>query len=59
VIKIDPRAAGARFGYAMALVRLKRYEEARARLTEGMKIHPDRPEFAQALERLRVVAPDK
>jgi hypothetical protein len=42
----------------MALVRLKRYEEARARLTEGMKIHPDRPEFAQALERLRLVAPE-
>ena len=58
VIKIDPRAAAARFGYAMALVRMKRYEEARARLTEDMKIHPDRPEFGQALERLKLLAPE-
>jgi tetratricopeptide (TPR) repeat protein len=58
VIKIDPRAAAARFGYAMALIRMKRYEEARARLTEDMKIHPDRPEFAQALERLKLLAPE-
>jgi tetratricopeptide (TPR) repeat protein len=58
VMKIDPRAAAARFGYAMALVRLKRYEEARLRLTEGMRIHPDRPEFARALDRLRLVAPE-
>jgi tetratricopeptide (TPR) repeat protein len=59
VIKIDPRAAAAaRFGYAMALARLKRYQEARALLEEGMKAYPDRPEFGQALERLRLVAPE-
>jgi tetratricopeptide (TPR) repeat protein len=58
VMKIDPGAAAARFGYAMALVRLKRYQEARARLTEGLKLHPDRPEFAQALDRLRLAAPE-
>jgi tetratricopeptide (TPR) repeat protein len=56
VIASDPRAAAARFGYAMALIRLQRFAEARARLTEGMKLHPERPEFGQALERLKTVA---
>ena len=57
VIAIDPRVAEARFGYAMALVQLKRYDEARRRLTEGMSLHPDRREFADALARLQTVAP--
>ena len=57
VIAIDPSVAEARFGYAMALVQLKRYEEARQRLTEGMSLHPDRREFADALARLQAVAP--
>jgi tetratricopeptide (TPR) repeat protein len=55
VIASDPRAAAARFGYAMALIRLQRFAEARERLTEGLKLHPERPEFAQALERLKTV----
>ena len=41
----------------MALVQLQRYEEARRRLTEGMSLHPDRREFADALARLQAVAP--
>jgi TolA-binding protein len=49
---IDPRAAEAQFGYAMALVQLKRYEEARQRLTEGAVSYPERREFAEALARL-------
>ena len=53
VIAIDPRAAEAQFGYAMALVQLKRYEEARRRLTEGASLYPERREFAEALARLR------
>jgi tetratricopeptide (TPR) repeat protein len=53
VIAIDPRVAEARFGYAMALVQLMRYDEARQRLTEGMRLHPDRREFADALTRLQ------
>jgi tetratricopeptide (TPR) repeat protein len=57
VLAIDPRIAEARFGYAMSLVQLRRYEEARERLTEGMKLHPDRREFADALARLQTVAP--
>jgi tetratricopeptide (TPR) repeat protein len=56
VIATDPRAAAAaRFGYAMALIRLQRFAEARERLSEGIKVHPERPEFAQALERLRTI----
>lgn len=51
-------AAEARFGYAMALVRLQRFQAARDRLTEGMQIHPDRPAFGEALVRLLAAAPD-
>lgn len=59
-VKISPRAlaAEARFGHAMALVRLRRYQDARDRLTEGMKVHADEPGFAQALVRLLAAAPD-
>ena len=56
--KLDPTVAGARFGYAMALVRLRRYQEARDRLVEGMKIHPGQTVFPQALARLLASAPD-
>jgi tetratricopeptide (TPR) repeat protein len=59
VIKIDPRVAEAWSGYGRALVSLKRYEEARDWLTEGMRTHPNQPEFAQALARLLAAAPDK
>jgi len=58
VLKIDPRVAEARFGYAMALVQLKRYQGAGERLTEGMNVHPDQPGFAHALARLLAAAPD-
>lgn len=51
-------AAPARFGYAMALVRLRRYGDARDRLAEAMTIHPDRPAFGRALARLLAAAPD-
>lgn len=59
-IAIAPRetAAAARFGYAMALVRLGHHQEARDRLAEDMKIHSDRPAFAQALARVLACAPD-
>jgi tetratricopeptide (TPR) repeat protein len=53
VLRVDPHMVEARFGYAMALVLLKRYAEARERLTEDAKRYPDRPEFGQALEKLR------
>jgi tetratricopeptide (TPR) repeat protein len=51
-IKLDPRVAEARLGAAMALAGLRRYQDARDRLAEGMKLFPDRPEFAQALASL-------
>jgi tetratricopeptide repeat protein len=57
VIAIDPRVAEARFESAMALVQLQRYDEARRRLAEGMSLHPDRREFADALARLQTIAP--
>jgi hypothetical protein len=42
-------------GYAVSLVALRRFEDAREQLTEGMKLFPERPEFGQALERLRAI----
>jgi hypothetical protein len=36
----------------MALVQLRRYDEARQKLVEGAALHPDRKEFAEALSRL-------
>jgi tetratricopeptide (TPR) repeat protein len=58
-IAIDPLVADAQFGYAMALVGLKRYREARDRLADGMKAHPDRTQFGRALARLLAAAPDR
>ncbi len=58
VIKTDPRVSEARFGHAMALVQLHRYDEALERLDEGARAHPARFEFALALARLLASAPD-
>jgi tetratricopeptide (TPR) repeat protein len=58
VLTIAPRLHEARFGYAMALVRLRRYREARDWLDEAVRTHPDRPEMAHALARLLAAAPD-
>ena len=57
-VRINPRAAEARFNYAMALVRLRRYGDARAWLEESVRAQPDRPELANALARLLASAPD-
>jgi len=46
------------FGYAMALVQLHRYEEARTRLADAVKSYPDQPVFAHGLARLLAAAPD-
>ena len=48
----------ARFGEAMALVRLGRYQEARQRLSEAMERYPAEPAFPHALARLLAAAPD-
>lgn len=55
---IDPQSAEARFGYALTLVRLRRYQKARDRLVEGMQAYPAQLAFAHALARLLAAAPD-
>jgi TolA-binding protein len=57
VIAIDRRAADARFGYAGAVMGLRRYREAREALTEAATRHPDQPRFKDALARLATSEP--
>jgi tetratricopeptide (TPR) repeat protein len=57
-VEANPRAAEARFGHAMALVRLKRWREARASLEESIRVLPDRTDLTHALARLLAAAPD-
>jgi len=56
--KLDPRLPDAPFGHAMALVDLRRYQEARDRLREGVSTFPDNLAFRHALIRLLAAAPD-
>jgi tetratricopeptide (TPR) repeat protein len=58
-LKINPRATPARLGYALALVRLRRYAAARDWLNEAMTLQPDQPVFAHTLARLLAAAPDR
>ncbi len=58
ILRIDPGAVKARFGYAAALIRLKRYHEAGDRLSEAMDLYPNEPSFARAAVRLFAAAPD-
>jgi tetratricopeptide (TPR) repeat protein len=58
VIRANPAVSQAQFGYAMALVRLRRYAQARDRLSGAVKTYPDQPGFAHALARLLAAAPD-
>ena len=58
VLGIDPRIPDAAFGYAMALVSLGRYQEARDRLSEGIASHPAHSGFPHALARVLAAAPD-
>src|SRR5262249_7408961 len=58
VLDREPAQRDAAFGYAMTLVRLQRYQEARDRIVDGMKAHPDQPLFSHALARLLAAAPD-
>ena len=52
VLTLDPKSADARFGYAGALVGLRRYEEALGSLTESTRLFPDQPRFAEARKRV-------
>jgi tetratricopeptide (TPR) repeat protein len=58
VLELDPRIADARFGYAMALVDLGRYGDARDQLRQGTQMFPDHPGFVFALARILSAAPD-
>ncbi len=51
-------ALEARFGEALALVRLARHREARARLEEALRLQPSDPTLATALARLLAASPD-
>lgn len=57
-LRINPRSADARLSYAIALIRLRRWSDARAWLEESISRHPDRPELTNTLARLLVTAPD-
>lgn len=57
-IGASANAADARFGYALALVRLKRYVEARQSLDEAVAQHPDRVDLTDALSRILSASPD-
>src|SRR5262249_49569276 len=54
----DPALKEAMFGYAMALVRLHRYREARDRLRVATTVYADDEVFSHALARLLAAAPD-
>jgi Flp pilus assembly protein TadD len=58
VLALNPAASQARFGQAMALVRLGRYVEARRVLEEAARVHPEQPGFPHALARVLAAAPD-
>ena len=58
IVKADARVAEARFGYAAALIRLRRYSDARDYLTDAMRVYPNEAAFANALARVLAAAPD-
>jgi tetratricopeptide (TPR) repeat protein len=58
ILELDPGLAETWVMYAMTLVRLQRYQEARDRLNEARRVHPDEPELTALLIRLLAAAPD-
>ena len=58
LIEMDPTHADVNFDYALAFIRLQRYVEARDRLIEGRRLHPEQPAFTHALARVLAAAPD-
>ena len=59
VVALEPSNGFARLMQAMALVRLKRHTEAKARLEDGLAAIPDNPDMKHALARLLVASPDE
>jgi tetratricopeptide (TPR) repeat protein len=58
IVKADARVPEARFGYAAALIRLRRWADARDYLAEAMRVYPNELAFAHALARVLAAAPD-
>ncbi len=58
VTAFDPGFLDAWIGRAEALVALRRYREARDWLNDALRVHPNRPELAQLVERI-AAAPDQ
>ena len=57
-LDLAPALADAQFGSALSMVQLGRYRDARDRLVEGMRAHPNEPRFPHALARVLATAPD-
>ena len=58
IVKTDARVPDARFGYAAALIGLRRYADARDYLAEAIRVYPGELAFANALARILAAAPD-
>jgi len=58
IVKEDARVPEARFGYAAALIRLKRFGEARDYLAEAITLYPNELSFANAEARILAAAPE-
>ena len=58
IVELEPSLAEAWVMYARTLVGLRRYREARDRLSEARRIHPGEPQLADLLVRLLAAAPD-
>ncbi|HUK36758.1 MAG TPA: tetratricopeptide repeat protein [Vicinamibacterales bacterium] len=58
IVKQDARVPEARYGYAAALIRLRRYADARDYLVDAIKLYPNELVFANALARVLAAAPD-
>lgn len=59
IMKEDARVPEARFGYAAALIRLRRFDEARNYLAEAITLYPNELSFANAEARILAAAPEE
>jgi tetratricopeptide (TPR) repeat protein len=58
IVKADAHVPEARFGFAAALVGLRRYADARNYLAEAVRVYPTELAFANALARVLAAAPE-
>jgi tetratricopeptide (TPR) repeat protein len=58
IVKEDARVTEARFGYAAALIRLRRFGEARDYLAAAITLYPNELAFANAEARILAAAPE-